>query len=133
MLPGMDSLAAQCLLIRLTEGEMPPPDLWRHDSSGALSCSYEGGESVFTWPAKDVAQMARTWRDSDTSRVPEQARLFLDAHQRLEALAAEAGLGPADVVIHDLGRAELRGIWEQEEVVLVIDGIGEAGTPAGVT
>jgi hypothetical protein len=125
----MDSLDAQCLLIRLTEGEITPPDLWRHDSSGALSCAYEGGESVFTWPAEDVAEMARTWRDSDMSRPPEQARLFLDAHQRLDALATEAGLGPADVMIHHLGRAELRGIWEDEGVVLLIEEIGEPLLP----
>jgi hypothetical protein len=129
----MDSLDAQCLLIRLTEGEVRPPDLWRHDSSGALSCAYEGSERTFTWPAEDVAGMARTWRDSNTSRAPEQARLFRDAHQRLEALACEAGLGPADVMIHDLGRAELRGIWNNEEVMLVVEEIGETATPVNVT
>jgi len=69
------------------------------------------------------------WRDSDTSRAPAQARLFRDAHQRLEALANEAGLGPSDVVIHDLGRAELRGIWGNEEVVLVVEEIGESSPP----
>jgi hypothetical protein len=133
MLPDMDSLDAQCLLIRVTEGEIRPPDLWRHDRSGALSCAYEGGENTFTWPPEDVAKLARTWRDSDTSRAPEQARLFRDAHQRLEALASEAGLGPADVMIHDLGRAELRGIWEEKEVVLVVEEIGETATPANMT
>jgi hypothetical protein len=122
----MDSLDAECLLIEITEGEIRPPDLWRHDRSGALSCTYEGGRQTFSWPAEDVAEMARTWRDSDTSRAPEQARLFRDAHQRLEALATEAGLGPADVMIHDLGRAELRGVWMSEEVVLVVEEIGES-------
>jgi hypothetical protein len=68
--------------------------------------------------------MARTWRNSATSWAPEQARPFLDAHQRLEALASEAGLGPADVILHDLPRAEIRGIWEDEEVVVVVDEIG---------
>jgi len=129
----MDSLDAQCLLIQLAEGEIRPPDLWRHDRSGALSCAYEGGEWAFTWPAENVAKMARTWRNSDTSRAPEQARLFVDAHQRLEALASEAGLGPADMVIHHLGRAELRGRWEGEEVVLVVEEIGESGFSASVT
>jgi hypothetical protein len=126
----MDSLDAQCLLIQLTEGEIRAPDLWRHDRSGALSCAYEGGEGTFSWPAEDVAAMARTWRDSDTSRAPEQARLFLDAHQRLEALAGEAGLGPADVIIHHLGRAEIQGIWGEKEVVVVIEEIGESGLSA---
>jgi hypothetical protein len=125
----MDSLDAQCLLIQLAEGEIRPPDVWRHARSGALSCAYEGGEWAFTWPAEDVAEMARTWRDSDTSRAPERARLFLHAHQRLNALASEAGLGPADVMIHHLGRAELRGIWEDEEVVLVVEEIGERASP----
>lgn len=125
----MDSLDAQCLLIQLAEGEIRPPDIWRHDRSGALSCAYEGGEWAFTWPPEDVAELARTWRDSDTSRPPEQARLFLDAHQRLKALADEAGLGPADAMIHHLGRAELRGRWEDEEVVLVVEEIGEHAFP----
>jgi hypothetical protein len=107
--------------------------LGRHDSSGALSCAYEGSERTFTWPAEDVAEMARAWRGSDTSRAPEQARLFRDAHQRLEALASEAGLGPADVMIHDLGRAELRGVWSNEEVTLVVEEIGDAAAPGSVT
>jgi hypothetical protein len=126
----MDSLDAQCLLIQLAEGEIRPPDLWRHDRSGALWCAYEGGEQTFTWPPEDVAEMARTWRDSDTNRAAsERARLFRDAHERLEALAKEAGLGPADAMIHHLGRAELRGVWEEEQVVLVIEEIGERASP----
>jgi hypothetical protein len=128
----MDSLDAQCLLIQLAEREIHAPELWRHDRSGALSCAYEHGELAFTWPAENVAEMARAWRNSDTSRAPEQARLFLDAHQRLEALAREAGLGPADVIIHDLGRAEIRGIWGDEKLVLVVEQIGESGFPAHV-
>ena len=63
-------------LFQLAEGEMRAPDLWRHDRSGALSCGYEGGECAFTWRAEHVARMADTWRKSDTSRAPEQARLF---------------------------------------------------------
>jgi hypothetical protein len=77
--------------------------------------------------------MARTWRDSDTSRPPAQARLFRDAHQRLEALASEAGLGPADVMIHDLGRAELRATWDNEEVMLVVEAISETAAPISAT
>jgi hypothetical protein len=128
----MDSLDAQCLIIQLAEGEIRAPDLWRHDRSGALSCGYERGELAFTWPTENVAEMARTWRNSDTSRAPEQARLFRDAHERLEALASEAGLGPADVIIHHLGRAEIQGRWEDEEVVLVVEEIGESGFSASV-
>jgi hypothetical protein len=119
------SLDAQCLLIQLTEGELRPPDIWRHDRSGALSCAYEGGEHVFTWPADDVAEMARRWRDSHTRGVPQQARPFLDAHKRLEALADEAGLPRPSAMVHDLGRMEVRGVWEDEELVVVIDEIGD--------
>jgi hypothetical protein len=126
----MDSLDAQCLLIHLTGGEFPAPDLWRHERSGALSCSYEGGTRVFTWPAEDVTEMARRWRDSDAGGVPEQVRPIVDAHERLEALCSEAGLGPADVITHDLGRAELRGTWEDEEIVVVVEEIG--ASPCGM-
>jgi hypothetical protein len=51
--------------------------------------------------------MALLWRKSHTGHAPERARLFVDAHKRLEALASEAGLRPADEMIHHLGRAEL--------------------------
>jgi hypothetical protein len=121
----MDSLDAQCLLVRLSGGQIRPPNLWRHDPSGALSCAYEGGETVFTWQAEDVAEMARMWRDSAPSRMPEQLRLVFDAQQRLEALAKEAGLDSAPVMIHDLGRAELRGVWADEEIVVAVD-VGDA-------
>jgi hypothetical protein len=126
----MDSLDAQCLLIQLAEGRIRAPDLWRHDRSGALSCGYERGELTFTWPAEDVAKMAHTWRNSDTSRAPEQAQVFLDAHQRLEALAREAGLGPADSITHHHGRAEIWGTWGDEKIVLVVEEIGESGVSA---
>jgi hypothetical protein len=54
--------------MQLTEGGIRPPDLWRHTRSGELSCAYESGESVsITWPAEDVAGMARIWRASDKS------------------------------------------------------------------
>jgi hypothetical protein len=122
----MDSLDAQCLLIQVTMGEQRPPDLWRHDRSGALSCAYEGGTRTFTWPAKDVSKLARTWRGRDRSRTPQQALDLRDAHERLSAMAEEAGLPAADVVIHDLPRAELHAIWEKQKVVLVVERIGEA-------
>ena len=125
----MDSLDAQCLLLQLANGEVQPPDLWRHDRSGGLVCAYEGSERSFSWPAEAVAEMAQRWRDSDGDRATQRAQLFRETHERLEALAAEAGLGPADVLIHDVGRAELRGLWETEEVVLVVEEIGESDTP----
>jgi hypothetical protein len=86
----MDSLDAQCLLIQLTEREIHPPDLWRHDRSGALVCGNEGGERTFTWPAEDVSEMARRWRQSDTSRAPKQVLALRDAHERLVALTRKA-------------------------------------------
>jgi hypothetical protein len=36
-------------------------------------------------------------------------------------------------MIHHLGRAELRGRWADEEVVLVVEEIGESGFSAGVS
>ena len=122
----MDSLDAQCLLIQVTMGEQRPPDLWRHDRSGELSCANEDGTGTFTWPARDVAQMARTWRRRDVGQTPQQALDLRDAHERLLAMIGEAGLPPADVMIHDLPLAELRAFWEKQKVVLVIERIGEA-------
>ena len=125
----MESLDAQCLVMQLTEKEIPAPDLWRHDRSGALSCAYEGGARVFTWSPGDVTNMARRWRDTNSNAVPEDAQPFVDAHHRIEALRSEAGLGPADMVIHDLNSAELRAVWEDEEVVVVVERIGEIASP----
>jgi hypothetical protein len=39
-------------------------------------------------------------------------------------LASEAGLRPADVITHDFGRREIRGRWEDEELVVVVEEIG---------
>ena len=122
----MDSLDAQCLLIDVAMGEIRPPDLWRHERSGALACSYEGGTRTFTWPPEDVAELARRWRQGEPDRAPKQALALRDAHERLAALVGEAGLRSADVVVHDLARAEVRAVWEEEKVVLVVEGIGEA-------
>ena len=102
--------------------QIRPPDIWHHHRSGELSCSYDGGERVFTWPAESVAEMASTWRESG-SRAPAQAQPFLEAHERLEAIVRDAGLAPADSVGFHLGRAELKAVWEDHEVVLVIDEI----------
>jgi hypothetical protein len=71
--------------------------------------------------------MARTWRDSHADRPPARVRLLREAHERLAELATEAGLGPADMIVHDLPRGELRGIWDDEQVVVVVEEIGGCG------
>jgi hypothetical protein len=120
----MDSLDAQCLIMRVIEGKIDAPRIWRHDRSGALSCGYGGGKSVFTWAPEDVSRMARTSRDSST-RPSQRAQAFFDAHRRLAVLAESAGLEPPDAVIHDAGCDELRATWEDEDlVVVVVDEVG---------
>jgi hypothetical protein len=126
----MDSLDAQCLLIQVAVDEQRPPALWRHDRSGELSCAYEGG-TTFTWRAKDVAEMARSSRSRGQAGMPQQALDLRAAHEHLSAMAAEAGLPAADVVIHDLRHAELHALWEEQKVVLVIDHIGEVAAAEG--
>lgn len=123
----MDSLDAQCLLIQVTMGEQRPPDLWCHERSGALTCAYESGTRTFTWPAKDVGELARKWRGRGAGPTPPQALALRDAHERLSAMAGDAGLPAADVVVHDLLRGQLRAIWEEQKVVLVVEQIGEPG------
>jgi hypothetical protein len=109
----MDSLDAQCLLIHVTMDGQRPPDLWRHDRSGELSCAYEGG-TTFTWPASDVAEMARRWRSGDQDEIPQQALDQRVAHEHLSAMTAEAGLPAADVVIHSPPRRAARALGEAE-------------------
>lgn len=120
----MDSLDAQCLLIELTEPEMPPPQLWQHHRCGELSCAFSRGGRMFTWGTDAVAEMARRWRESNAGEVSENARLFQDAHRRLHDLVVQAGLEPADVVVHDFDRHELEARWEDRKAVMVIDEIG---------
>jgi hypothetical protein len=121
----MDSLDAQCLIIDLVAGEIPPPSLWCHHTSGELSCTYSGGESTFTWGKEDVAEMAGRWRGSAPREVPERARHCVDAHRRLDDIFAEGGLERPDIVVHDFDRRELRAYWEEPKVVVIIDEIGE--------
>jgi hypothetical protein len=118
----VDSLDAQALVIELLEDEIPLPELWRHDRSGALSLAFGETGTTFTWEPDQVADMAQSWRDSG-SEVPEPARMFLDLHQRLGSLIAEAGRAPADFTIHDFARREVRAIWEDDRFVLIVDGV----------
>lgn len=122
----MDSLDAQCLLIELVERELPPPDLWHHKRSGELSCAYSEGEQTFTWKADAVAEMAERWRASESREVPGRLHPFIDAHRRLDQILTEAGRPPADEVVHDFKRRELRLRWVDEKLVLVVDEV-----PAG--
>lgn len=118
----MDSLDAECLIVGATEGKLEAPRIWRHERSGALSCTYGKGRQAFTWTREDVSQMARKWRASRT-KPNQRACAFLDAHKRLAALVEEAGLGPPDAVVHDMPRNELRAVWDGNDVVLVMDEI----------
>lgn len=126
----MDSVDAQCLVMQTLEGEISPPDLWRHERSGALSCAYKSGENTFTWPPEDVAEMARTWRESGSNGA-DQAQPFVDLHRRLETIIEEAGRDRPDTIIHDLRRAELKAVWEDPKVVIVVDGIPEGASSQG--
>jgi hypothetical protein len=104
---------------------MPPPDIWRHDrASGSLSCAYEGGETVFTWPREDVADMAERWRDSGR-QVSKRARQLCDAYVRLGALIRDRGLRLPDSVTFHLGRAALRAQWNREKLVVEVDEVAK--------
>jgi hypothetical protein len=123
----MDSLDAQCLLLQLAYGEgVRPPDPWRHERSGALTFAYAGSERSFTWPAEEVAQLVRRWRELEADEVAEPVRFLREAHAHLGRLIRGAGLDPPDEMIHDLSRAELRMAWHDEKIVLVIDELGRA-------
>jgi hypothetical protein len=55
---------------------------------------------MVTWPAEDVAEMARRWPlRSDSSRAPKHVLALRDAHERLVVVAREARLRPADVSV----------------------------------
>jgi hypothetical protein len=46
---------------------------------------------MFTWPAEDLAEMARMWRHSDTSRAPKHVLGCGTRTSRLVVLAREPG------------------------------------------
>ena len=117
----MDSLDAQCLLIDLVAREMPPPGLWHHSLTGELSCAYSQAGQAFTWRPEEVAVMARAWRESPARRVHERARPFIAAHRRLGGILVQRGLEPADVIVHDFDRNELRARWDGQRAVVVIE------------
>ena len=119
----IDTLDAQCLIARLTDGEIRTPAMWAHERSGALSCAYDGGRAVFTWSADDVAAMARTWRGSQAGRPLRRIQSFRQAHERLVALTNEAGLRPADRIVHNLRHGEVRGVWQDEGILVVVENI----------
>lgn len=119
----MDSLDAQCLLIDTIAGEMPPPKLWHHSRTGELSCALTEDGATFTWSVEDVAALARRWRDSAARQVPAEVSPFMYAHRRLDDIRAQAGLEPADAIVHDFDRRELRARWEEQKTVVVVDEI----------
>lgn len=124
----MDSIDAQQLLIHTIGAEMHPPDLWEHHRSGELSCAYSEGERTFRWDADAVAGMARSWRESNPDAEPGE-RSLMDAHRRLDQMLREAGRSPADTVVHDLSRRELRLIWRQDKLIVVIDEFPDGEAP----
>jgi hypothetical protein len=70
--------------------------------------------------------MASTWRNTFSRGAPDRVRSFIDAHERLEAIAIHAGLGPADEITHDLVRAEICAKWEQTKLEVVVEEIGKS-------
>jgi hypothetical protein len=120
----MDTLDAQCLVVEAIGKHMRPPDLWRHERSGELSCAYQEGQNTFTWPTADVAKMASDWRRSDRDP-PEMIASLVATHRRLVEVLDGAGKAPADAIVHDLPRREIRARWEDRKVVVVVDGIPE--------
>jgi hypothetical protein len=120
----MDSLDAQCFLVGLAEGEACVPPLWRHDRSGALSWSFGEGGSWYSWSPDYVVEIAQRWRDSGRNEPPESVQRFLDAHRRLEEIAGKAGHGNPDAIVHDLDLGEVRAIWFEQKVAVVVDQIG---------
>src|SRR5688572_6627128 len=117
----METLDAQCLLVR-TVGADIAPDSWRHDRAGSLSCAYGPGGRMMTWSPQDVAEMARKWRDGDAS-VPDVIAPFVEAHRRTAELVEQGRLRAADAIVHDVLRAELRFMWDDEKLVVIVEDV----------
>jgi hypothetical protein len=120
----MDSLDAQCLVVQLAEEDgAPSPNVWLHGSDGSLGCAFSGGSRTYTWRASEVSEVAERWRRSKPARVPTSLASIVDTHRRFARIVEEAGLDPPDVVVHDLGRSEVRAVWTAPKLVVVIDEI----------
>lgn len=125
----MDSIHAQCFVMELaTDDATVGPDLWRHHQDGSLGWAFSHGSGKeYSWPAAAVADIAERWRRSGRVRPPEPIVGVLDAHERLAEMLDTAGLDPPDAVIHDLGRSEVRAVWHEPKLVVVVDEIPDAG------
>ncbi len=124
----MDTLDAQCYLMQLAaEDDHPGPDLWRHTRDGWLTWAFRGGSGGdYSWSPPDVAEVAERWRSSGATEVPAAIAGVVDVHRRFTQLAEEENRPTPDVVIHDLGVGEVRAVWHEPKLVVIVDEIPAA-------
>ncbi len=126
--PGMLTLDAQCLLVRLADQEDTDlPDIFLHGRDGSLTFGFAPTRSTYTWEEVAVREMAERWR-SLAADVPPRIADHVAAHRRFVTLLDTDAMDPPDAVVHDLATGEVRACWEEEKVVVVVEQIaGAAG------
>lgn len=122
----MHSLDAQCLLAHLAaaDGGVAFPDRWRHGRDGSLTYGFGTSPNTFTWRAAQVADMAARWRALGVKR-PASVAAFAAAHHRLLESLRRAGRADPDVICHELTAREVFAVWEDERVIVTVDGVGD--------
>ena len=123
----MDTLHAQMLIADSLAAEDPAlfPDLWWHGAKGSLSYAFSGSPRSYSWQPEDVAAMAARWHDGRRA-TPADIAPFAAAHLDFLTLVSDAGLAPPDAVVHDRQRREIRAVWADEKVSVVVAEVDEA-------
>lgn len=129
----MDSIDAHKLVLGLLTEEnafIALPDQWCHRrTDGSLTYHFAGGERSFTWDAAQVASMAADWRAAPK---PSPIADWLDERWRaLDRMLVRGGLEPPDEIHVDHRHRELRLLWIEPKLCVVIEDDDEAsGRPA---
>jgi hypothetical protein len=108
------------------DGGTQGPELWFHRQDGSLAWAFRHGSGPHGWCASEVRKIAERWRRSERTRAPSSVAVLVDTHRRFARIAEEAGLGLPDEIVHDLARSEVRAIWTDPELEVVIDEVPES-------
>lgn len=117
----MNSLDAQCLILGLTRDQGCAPPLWLHGRDGSLGYRFGGNSNVSTWSADQVAEMAARWHAEGPQEREAVVTRMVEAHTAFAAIVRNGELDEPDVIVHDLDHEELRAVWDDARVHVVID------------
>lgn len=117
----MDSLDAQCFLIAATEAKGCTPTQWCHEACGRLRLRFADSPNDYSWDGAGVAEIAARWHAEQPLEIPAPVTRLIDAHRRFMEIVVLGELEPPDRVFHDLERLEVRAVWDDARLHVVVD------------